>query len=401
MPSYSRFSNLSRDFFFALFFVFLPSLLFPRISFAYPDFISYGYKSCLTCHYSGLGGGALNDYGRALFASEFTAQTFTSKTPDQLADQSGFLGSTEFPWWFRAGIKYRGLHYRTDVGSPKALDRWIDMQGDLDLIFNFDKKNDLIFVLNYGYVPMPRRFQSSNEPKPSKWNTRQHYLRWKMQKGLMLYAGLFDKMFGIRHADHTAFNRSTIGLGQTDQSHGLGLQYTGDTYDLAGGFFLGNLNQEKDLRQVGGSITGEYYLDKTYTVGASILQSQSDYKKENRYALHTRVGFAKGKSFLFEVGLFDNESKTSVEKSNKGYYTFLQGLIGLEKGYNFLTSYQTYKPNMDSSSGNETNRLSLGFLMFPWQRTELRFELVNVRSVAAQNTSPDQWNMQNQVHISW
>ncbi len=368
---------------------------------AYPDFISYGYKSCLTCHYNGQGSGPLNDYGRALFASEFTAQTFTSKTPDQLADQSGFLGSTELPWWFRAGIKYRGLHYRTDVGSPKAQDRWINMQGDLDLIFNFDKKNNLIFVFNYGYVPTPRRFKSSNEPKPSNYISKQHYLRWQMQKGLMLYAGLFDKIFGIRHPDHTAFNRSYIGLGQSDQSHGLALQYSGDTYDLSGGLFVGNFSQEKELRQVGASVMGEYYLGKTYTVGSSFLQSQSDLKKENRYAVQSRLGFAKGKSFMFELGLFENESKTSIEKSNKGYYTFIEGLIGLDKGYNFLTTYQTYKPDIDTTAGSSTNRLSLGFLIFPWQKTELRFELINIRSVAAQNTSPDQWNLQNQVHVSW
>lgn len=380
---------------------FLIGFIFSSSSFAYPDFISYGYKSCLTCHYNGQGNGPLNDYGRALFASEFTAQTFTSKTEDQLADQSGFLGSTELPWWFRAGIKYRGLHYRTDVGSPKSLDRWIDMQGDLDLILNFDKKSDLLFVYQFGYMPTPRRFQSSNEPKPANWASRNHYLRWKMQKGLMLYAGLFDKIFGIRHADHTAFNRSTLGLGQGDQSHGLALQYSGDTYDISGGFFVGNLSQDKELRQVGASLMGEYYLDKTYTLGTSFLQSQSDYKTENRIAVHSRLGFAKGKSFMFEVGLFDNASKTSVEKSNKGYYTFLQGLVGLEKGYNFLTTFQTYKPDRDSTAGNETNKLSLGFLLFPWQRTEMRFELVNVRTVAAQNTSPDQWNLQNQVHISW
>lgn len=388
MQRYFRFSSS----------VFFTAFLFSQLTFAYPDFISYGYKSCLTCHYNGQGGGALNDYGRALFASEFTAQTFTSKTPDQLADQSGFLGSTELPWWFRAGIKYRGLHYRTDVGSPKSIDRWIDMQGDLDLILNFDKKSDLIFVSNFGYVPPPAR---KTNPMPSKWISKQHYLRWKLQKGLMLYAGLMDKIFGIRHADHTAFNRSTIGLGQTDQSHGLSLDYSSENFGIGGGFFVGNMNQEKDLRQVGGSLMWEYYLDKTYTVGASFLQSQNDYKSENRYAVHTRLGFAKGKSFMFEAGLFDNTSKTSVDKSNKGYYTFLEGLIGLEKGYNFLTTYQTFKPNRDSSSSNETNRLSLGFLLFPWQRTELRFELVNVRSVAAQNTSPDQWNLQNQVHISW
>jgi hypothetical protein len=376
-------------------------ILFSTSSEAYPDFISYGYKSCLTCHYNGQGSGPLNDYGRALFASEFTSDALTSKKPDQLADESGFLGSTELPWWIRPGFKYRGLLLRSDLGSPKALDRWINMQGDLDLVFNFDKKSELAFIFNYGYVPTPRRFVSSREPKPSNYLSKQHYLRWQMQRGLMLYAGLFDKIFGIRHADHTAYNRSTIGLGQSDQSHGIALQSSSEMYDISGGFFMGNLSQDRELRQVGGSLMGEYYLDKTYTIGASALQSESDFKKETRYAVHSRLGFAKGKSFILEVGLFENASKTSIVKSNKGYYTFLEGLVGLSKGYNFLTTYQIYKPDVETTDGILTNRLSLGFLIFPWQRTEMRFEVVNVRSVAAQNTSPDQWNLQSQVHISW
>ena len=53
----------------------------------------------------------------------------------------------------------------------------------------------------------------------------------------------------------------------------------------------------------------EYYLDKTLTLGGSLLQSESDFKKEGRIALHSRLGFAKGKSFMFELGLFDNASK--------------------------------------------------------------------------------------------
>lgn len=376
-------------------------LLYSGLAWGYPNFIAYGYKSCLTCHYNGNGNGPLNDYGRALFASEFTARTFTNKSPDQLADESGFLGSTELPWWIRPGVKYRGLWYRSDLGSNNQTDRFINMQGDFDLVLNADQKNTLSLITNFGYVPTPRRFQSSNEEKPSQWTSRTHYVRWQIDKGLLLYVGLLDKTYGIRHADHTAVNRSMIGLGQNDQSHGVILQKITDNYDISGNIFMGNLSQDKDLRQVGFAATYEYYLDKMFTVGASALSSSSDYKAEQRYAFMSRLGFTKGKSFLFELGLYNNDSKTSVEKSNKGYYSFLQGLILLNQGYNFMTTFQTFKPQIDSSSGSETNSLSFGFLMFPIQRTEVRLEVVNVRTVAQENTSPDQWNLQTQVHLAW
>lgn len=92
-------------------------------AFAYPDFISYGYKACMTCHYTGGGGGALNDYGKAVFASELTARTFTDKTPDEMGESSGFLGSKELPWWIRPGVKYRGLWFRRNVWDSNKTDR--------------------------------------------------------------------------------------------------------------------------------------------------------------------------------------------------------------------------------------------------------------------------------------
>lgn len=381
---------------------FLFFILFSTLAWAYPNFISYGYKSCMTCHYNGNGGGAINDYGRAVFASELVARTFTNKTPDQLGEESGFLGTTELPWWIRPGVKYRGLWLQTDVASSKQTDRWINMQADLDLIINFNPKNTFSLITNFGYVPTPRRFQSSNEPKPSNWISRQHYLRWQIQKGLILYTGLTDKAFGIRHADHTAVNRSALGFGQSDQSHGITLQNMNDLYDISANAFIGNLSQDKESRQQGLALTGEYYPDKMFSMGGSALSSESDFKAEKRYALLSRIGFAKGKSFLFELGQYDNKSKTTVVKDSRGYYSFMQGLIGLEQGYNFLTTYQILKPDgTATSTSTETNILTLGFLIFPLQRTEFRIEAANVRGLAQENTNPDQWSLQGQVHTSW
>jgi hypothetical protein len=373
----------------------------PLVSMAYPDFISYGYKSCLTCHFSGHGGGPLNDYGRALFASEFTSTQFTKKSPDELAEQSGFIGATELPWWIRPGIKYRGLYYKADVGNSKASSRWINMQGDLDIVLNFDPENKLSFISSFNYIPAPKRPGSTYDSKPSEFISKQHYARWLIRKNWVGYLGLFDKIFGIRHADHTAVNRSVIGLGQQDQAHGVAVQYLNEKIDTSFQYFIGNLNQEKDLRQIGFSATGEYFFRNFFSLGLSALDSENNFKKESRFAIHSRVPFSKGKSFLFELGLYENKTKTLVEKNNKGYYSFIQGLIGLSKGYNFLTTYQLYKPELNLSTSLETSRLGLGFLIFPWARTEFRFELINVRTVAAENTSPDQWNLQNQVHVSW
>jgi len=369
--------------------------------FAYPDFISYGYKSCITCHYNGAGSGPLNDYGRAVFASELTAKTFTSKTSDQLADSSGFLGSYELPWWIRPALKYRGLWYKSNVGSSQSVERWIQMQTDADLAIHLDKKQKYVFVFNYGYVPTPSESKYDKNEKPSNWISKEHYFRWQIDKGLFLYTGLLDKTYGIRHPDHTAYNRSTLGLGQADQSHGFVLQYSKETYEIFGNLFFGNMNQSASLRQKGLAVSGEYYVDKTVSVGGSTLISESDFKKESRYALLSRIGFAKGKSFLVEAGYLQNKSKTSVDRNTSGVYSFLEGLVNLKEGYNFLTTYQFLKDDLKDPAGTEQNKLGLGLLAFVFPKTELRLELSNLRTTATEQTRPDQWNLLGQVHISW
>ena len=378
--------------------------LFSSTALAYPDFISYGYKTCMTCHYTGSGGGALNDYGKAVFASEFVANTFSSLTPDQRGEASGFLGSRELPWWLHPGIKYRGLWFRRNVWDSNKSDRSLSMQFDVDLNFYFDKMQKFVLVTNLGYVPTPTRFKTSTEIDPSSAIFRQFYLRWIPTKGVTVYGGLFDKFYGIKHADHTAFNRGDIGIGMSDQTHGAAVQYSTDKFDIAGHVFVGNMNQEKDLRQKGFAATYEYYVDQTVTVGASALSSQSDYKSEKRFALLSRIGFAKGKSFFIETGYKQDESikQTGTTAVNdKGIYSYMQGLVEMKQGYNFLTSYQYKKPNISLSTSNEVNKFAVGLLMFPMMRTEIRGELVNTRTIAPENTANDEWSLVSQVHFSW
>lgn len=371
---------------------------------AYPDFISYGYRACMLCHYTGSGGGALNDYGKAVFASELTARTFTNKTPDEMGESSGFLGSKELPWWFRPGIKYRGLWFRRNVWDSNKSDRSLSMQFDVDLVFKFDPREKYILVTNLGYIPTPSRFKTSSDPDPSNAIFRQFYLRAMVGKGVYVYGGLFDKFYGIKHADHTAFNRGDISMGMSDQTHGAAIQYQTSKFDFAAHAFLGNLNQESEIRQKGFSFTTEYFLSEFATVGASVLSSESNYKSEKRFALLSRLGFDKGKSFFIETGYKQDETvkQTGPNVINeKGAYTYMQSLVEYAQGYNFLTTYQYKKPNLSSSQSNEVNRLGIGLLLFPMMRTELRGELVNTRTTAPESTSPDEWSLVSQVHFSW
>ncbi len=386
--------------------VFLIFELINNTAFAYPDFISYGYKSCTVCHYNGVGGGPLTDYGRSLFATEITARTFISDktTDEQLAESSGFLGSTELPYWLRPGFKYRGLFLKSNLGSKESVDRFIQMQADVNLAVALDQKSDYLFVGSYGYVPTPARYKTSvTEKKPSNWISKEIYFRAKLVKNFWVYTGLMDKVFGIRHPDHTAFNKGIngFGLSQNDQTHAVMLHYAPKNYEIAAQYFAGNLSQTAELRQKGFTVMTEYFPTDGLSLGVSALQSKNEYIKWDRTALHSRISFAKGKSILAEFGTRkDTPLQSNTIDAKSGFYTYIQGLIGLNQGYNFLTTYQTYKDKL-TSTGTTRNRLGTGILFFPWPRTEFRFEVINDRTTAQTNTSPDTWSGLAQVHLSW
>ncbi len=107
---------------------------------AYPEFIGYGYASCLTCHYNSQGGGPLSDYGRALF-SELTARTFISEKAldEDLAEESGFLGKKKLPYWIRPAVKLRTLWNQKNPGSRDMTEKIIPMQFDIYGNFFFNE----------------------------------------------------------------------------------------------------------------------------------------------------------------------------------------------------------------------------------------------------------------------
>lgn len=369
---------------------------------AYPDFISYGYKSCMTCHYTAGGGGALNDYGRALFATEITARSFFNKgkSEEQMGNEAGFFGSTQMPSWLRPAFKYRGLWVRRNAFESSATEKFIQMQADAYLTVPLDKKQKYVLSASIGYQPVPDRLKSlPASEQPAEWVSREYFFRWQASRNLFVYLGLMDKMFGIRHADHTAVNRGLLGLGQNDQSHGALVFWSNNKWTFSGHGFVGNLSQDSAVRQVGGSFFSEYDMGGNHVIGTSVLASQSEVLEQQRLAFHTRYGFAKGRSLMYETG-FKSDKPKSTGETTTGWYNYFQGLIAWKRGYNLLTTFQTYNDKMTSSSVIDS-RWGIGVLAFPFPRTEVRAELLNARRSSTSPASNDQWTAQAQVHLSW
>lgn len=381
------------------FFTFLFGLFFSLSAKAYPEFIGYGYSSCITCHYNGGGNGALNDYGRALFATEIAARDFFNPrvTEEEIASSNTFLGIKSLPWWLRPGIKARALYFQNNPGASEAVSRFIPMQADVSLAVHFDKKQEKVFVGSYG-INQAAYDRNGNKTNPN-YISREHYLRWRQSKNLYVYVGMLDKTYGIRQIDHTSFARRKTQLAQNDQAHGVITHWMFSDWDFAAQVFAGNLFQDADLRQQGVSSTGEYQLSDKQKIGASLLLSANKYLKLGRAGVHTRLALSKGSALLAESGLIYDEvigSKDSI----LGSYTWLQTTINIKRGYNIYSAIEHYNKEFKSSAEDQY-RWSLGALIFPHPGYEGRFNIVNEKYSAQDQGKPDNWALQAQLHLSW
>lgn len=380
------------------FFYLLLALLVPNLAWAYPEFIGYKYSTCLTCHYNGQGNGALNDYGRALFAAEISSRKLVgSRTDEQLGEGSGFL-TGKMPAWLKPGIKARNLAVRPNPGGQGET-RFILMQAEVNAAILFDQDQKFIFVGSFGHAPIPNRLKGqAAAADTSEWISREHYFRWMYSDKTWIYAGMMDKVYGLRVSNHTAYSRSRTGLAQNDQTHGVAIHYIDPAYEWTTHLFAGNMFQDADVRQMGLSSMYEYEVAEAWRLGISGIYSQNKYVGNRRFGVHSKTGLGYGSSLLFETGIINDVPKFG--DARMGYYVFTEAQQRLTRGYHIFMSGQLYKDDM--KTGRPDNlKTSFGLLAFPGYRSEFRVEFENSRALnTSADVSKESWALLAQIHLS-
>lgn len=354
-----------------------------------------GYSSCVTCHYNSGGGGPLNDYGRALSATEIADNMFGPDDPDALAKQSGFLGTVELPNWWRPSLNYRGLYLKQNVGHNEQT-RFIHMMADTSQVFRFDENDNIIVVTNFGYAPKPRNISPDVPQADKTWVSREHYLRWQMFDTFRVYAGLMDKSYGIKVPDHEAFARRYTYNAQDDQTHGVMFNYNDLPWDISAHAFVGNLQQNEDVRQAGYSLNMEYEVADRARIGISGETMKNQYNEVRAGALSTKVGVGSGSALLLETGIIDMQPKTGSGRT--GFYAFFQPYLKFSRGLYFFNTAEYYTQDVIRDKTRYL-RWGPGLQYFPFQRCEMRAEAWNERSYEAESVRDAEWSFLWQVHL--
>ncbi|MFI5183654.1 MAG: hypothetical protein ACHQNV_04590 [Vicinamibacteria bacterium] len=191
---------------------------------AEPIFLSKQYARCTTCHYSPTGGGLLTPYGRSLSRQELSTtgkSEPTQQQPDITGKEEAFLwgilGKSLGP--VDVGIDMRPGYLSFDFGGTSTHQTlWMNA----DLLAAYRVNGWTV----YGEV--------GREPQPngSKIDSYEYWVGYESEKGLGVRAGRFLPAYGLRLADHTAYNRIGLGLDIYDQVYGLELSQTTDRHLL-------------------------------------------------------------------------------------------------------------------------------------------------------------------------
>lgn len=370
--------------------------LLPLTVQAYPNFIGYGYNNCLTCHYNPFGNGPLKDYGRAFAATGLADRfVYTKKTTeDDLVSYSGFFAGKPSQEWIRPSMDYRGLILKRNFREDSETTRWIDMQAEGNIVIQMGEKNNFYGSFTYGYAPQPH--SRRNDADLENYRSREHYVAWRPDTWLGFYVGLMDKVFGLRVPDHTAFSRALNDMSQNDQSHGALIHMNNESFNLGVQYFIGNLAQEDDLRQIGVTGKFEWTPGPKQNYGVSFLRSASDIVDTTLYALHAKWGIGKGNSIITELGRGEKSSRITAETSTHRY-AFLQGHILLRRGLFFYQTVEWLRPSATSTLF--LTRFGPGIQWFPFSRLELRADLYNTRTFTDTRVVVDSWDFAGQVHV--
>lgn len=370
-------------------------LLVSTRSFGYANFIGHGYTSCLNCHFNPFGGGPLNDYGRVVSATAISSRALypNNWNEEKIAYTSGFFFRKPKQDWLRTQINYRGFEIVRNPGTPERSTQWINMQADGRLIIKLGENDRFVAVANYGYAPLPPNIELQN---PVEWRSREHYLGYKVTPNFGVYAGLMDKVYGIRLVEHNAFSRRTPQLDQNDQVHGVVGHFVTENWEAGLHLFAGNLIQREDLRMQGGSSMLERTVGDGHRIGLSFQSAQNEYLKLFSYSAHTRLNLKDGAALLAEIGQTERSTENQTD-DRTARYGLLQTYLRPARGVYVLANVEYLQNNIELES--YTVRWGPALQYFPVQKVELRLDVYNTRNFSPDASTVDSWMYLLQTHF--
>lgn len=184
-------------------------------------FLSKQYTRCTTCHFSPTGGGLLTPYGRSLSREELSTTGKSASGSGEGREQQFLWGAFRdaLPKGLSLGVDLRPAHLDVNFPGGSASK---DFFMTADLIAAYRVKEWTVYA-NLGREP---------RSDGAKIDSYEYWVAHQSPKGFGARVGRFTPAYGLRLADHTAFNRAPLGLDAYDQIYGLEVSHVTDKHLL-------------------------------------------------------------------------------------------------------------------------------------------------------------------------
>ncbi len=308
---------------------------------AYPQYQLSKDETCASCHLSPAGGGLLSENGLA--QAETLSQWGTA--PEFL---NGAIGT---PSWLVLGGDIRGAAGYAQREPTGAL-VYFPMQADL---YAAAYAHQLSLHVTAGLQdpaiadgPCPGPPNYCGYKWPTLFGSREHYAMWQQREGettgLFVRAGRFMPVYGLRFAEHPAYDRQYGGTPLYGEAYALAVEYIRPVWEVhATAFAHDPLQATTELGDGAAAYAEVRVTDKTSVGVETKVDVTTDDRKE--------YGGATGKHYFEDLGLLvQGEAEFVHQKVVAGGTA--NGVVGYALGTYFVGAVMidlglgVYDPNI-------------------------------------------------------
>ena len=343
--------------------------------YSFPQNISYGYTSCVTCHISPDGGGKASDYGHLALKSFIPDKkdliSWLSNYREERAKNlvAGYDENYKPKAQFGLGGSIRGMLLSKHQLSPEN-------SSSIRAFPMLIEARTIALYGNFGFYAALNLLLERDQSKPESNNripkafSRAHWLLYKLEDKFYFRLGRMELPFGLKTVDHTRATRSLIGFGTKDQHYGLQFDYVTEKFSMHFMPFFGNYLKEKYAKNLteekGVSLNLNFIWPRHYIFGASTLFKRTSLgNKQLDYSLSFQGKLPK-KSYI--LGEFVHSINSSEEEIQKFATFFRIGKHFSEWVDLYLECSESHSQNLKPYMNNI--RLGAKGRLFPWLELE-------------------------------
>jgi hypothetical protein len=317
---------------------------------AEPAFLSRQYPRCTNCHYSPTGGGLLTPYGRSLSREELSTFGRSRGAGPPGREQEflfGAFGDALGP--VGLGIDLRPSHLDVE-SSGQSTTRDFLMNADLTAAL---QHGGFTFYGSLGRQPR------GNDTRVASY---EHWVSYRTDKGFGIRAGRFLPAYGVKLADHTSFNRSTLDLDNNEQVYGLELSFNGDRHLVQVSAGPGFADSVDDAEERAFTASGRWQFDlrpRLVLAASGLFRDASDLGPQRG-----ATGLALGLAPTSRLTLWAQADVRFQDGASGNAYTLLAD-VGFEA---YRGVWVKFTPQLRTAFGDTSAgvlRLALGLNLLP------------------------------------